>query len=110
MKSGRKNDTHTAEMFDASQFRPRVRFEPTVIPQGNGEFLIKPGKPIVEQATDEIALPKAARELGLSIRYMEQLCELGHIQHRRKSAKKRSHIMIPRTEIIRYQQKQKEER
>lgn len=90
--------------------KPTVRFEPVIIPLGNGNFEIKSGKPIVTDAVDEISAPQFAEETGLSLRYVNELCDEGTIKSRRKSQKVKSHYVIPKSELVRFEQLQKAER
>lgn len=60
-------------------FKPRARFEPVVIRQADGDFLVRPGKPIVVNASDdeEMTTAAAAKELGLSQRRVQDMCDAG---------------------------------
>ena len=45
------------------------------IPQANGEYILKPGKPVVEET--EIGTGEAAKLLGLSQRRVNEMCDEG---------------------------------
>ncbi len=59
------------------EFKPTVRFEPVIVPLGNGSFEVKAGKPIIEQGTDEITVKEAAGITGLSLRRIQSQCDEG---------------------------------
>jgi hypothetical protein len=86
----------------APDFKPQVTFKPTLIPQGNGRYLVEPGKPVVVQSTDEISAREFAKAVGLSHRHVNTLCDEGQIVCRRKSPKAKSEYLIPRSEVDRY--------
>lgn len=106
MATGGKKDSGTIEMFE--EFRPRVRFEPTVIPEGNGQYRVIAGKPIVESGEPEISMPEFLRRVKarggrLSERYAQQLCDEGRIRARKLVAdKEKSQWRILATEVERF--------
>jgi hypothetical protein len=91
-------------------FRPVVQFKPVIVPLGNGNFELKSGPPIVTNGEPEITAPDFARETGLSLRYVNQLCDEGAIKSRRKSQKVKSHYLILRSELERFNRLRNEER
>lgn len=68
--------------------------------QPDGSLLVKSGRP--EVVADEVTIAEFHQETRVSKRYIAELCEQGHIQHRRLSPKKDSKILIPRSEIDRF--------
>lgn len=70
------------------------------IPQGDGSLLVKAGKPQI--CEPEVSVLTFHKETGISIRHIETLCEQGLIKHRRLTPKKKSKMMIPRSELERY--------
>lgn len=68
--------------------------------QPDGSILVKAGRPEAVEA--EITIAEFHRESRVSKRYIAELCEQGHIQHRRLTPKKDSKILIPRSELERY--------
>lgn len=99
---GRKPSTDAAQPDLFGEFKPVVSFKPVVIPQGNGRFLIEPGKPIVSTREAEIGTHEFARRSGLSQRHVNTLCIEGKIKARRKSPLKKSEYLIPETELARF--------
>jgi hypothetical protein len=91
-----------------AEFKPRVRIPAVVIPQGNGQFLIQPGKPQIEG--DEITTREFAKAANLSMSRVITLCQEGRIASRRKTDIRKSHYLIPRTELERWLAATKEER
>jgi len=90
-------------------FTPVVRIPTTVLPGARaGEWTIKAGKP--EVVEEELTAPEFAHEANLSLRYVNQLCDDGSIQSRRKSNRRKSHYLIPRSELARWEQVTKAER
>ena len=83
----------------APAFRPVVHVPVLMVPQGNGEFLVKSGKPVV--ATDEVGTREFAKLTGLSQRHVVTLCDEGRLKCRRKSSLKKSEYLIPREEAAR---------
>lgn len=79
---------------------PAVHIPAIRIPQPDGSLLIRPGKP--EIVDPHVSVAQFARETGISMRYIEQLCEQGHLVHRRLTPKTGSKILIPRSELERY--------
>jgi len=83
--------------------------EPTVhvhvpvikVRQPDGSLLFKAGRP--EIVEPEVSVAIFHKETGVSKRHVATLCEQGLIQHRRLTPKRESKILIPRSEIARYQ-------
>jgi hypothetical protein len=91
------------------EFKPVVRFEAVVIPQGGGQYLVSPAKPVVEQDTDEIDTAEFARRVGkISQSYVQQLVAEGVIVGRRMSPKPTSKFLIKASEVARYLESTKE--
>lgn len=65
---------------------PEVRFNPTVIPQGDGSFIIRPGKPIFGR--EKITIAEAARRFGTSKGTMHRLYDCGLVEGERPSPRK----------------------
>ncbi len=55
-----------------------------VVPQGNGDLLVRAGKPVVEGET--IGTRRAAKILGLSQRQVQTMCINGTLESRRPGA------------------------
>ena len=79
---------------------PMFRVPVIKMRQPDGSILVKAGRP--EVVEDEVTIAEFHRETRVSKRYIAELCEQGHIQHRRLTPKKDSKILIPRSEIDRY--------
>ena len=76
-------------------------FVPVIkLPQPNGSLLLIAGKPQLREP--EVSVLTFHKETGISIRHIETLCEQGLIKHRRLTPKKKSKMMIPRSELERY--------
>ena len=81
-----------------------VHYAPVLVPQSNGDYLIKAGKPVVSNTGPEVTVREFKRLTGLSLRHIQRLCDEGHIEHRRKTPLHKSEILIPRAEALRYRQ------
>jgi len=79
---------------------PAFRVPVIKMRQPDGSLLVKAGRP--EVVDGEVTIAEFHRETKVSKRYIAELCEQGHIKHRRLSPKKDSKILIPRSEIDRY--------
>jgi len=79
-----------------------VRYEPVLVPQGNGEFLVKPGRPIVVNGTEEVSTAEFARLTGLSQRHITTLCDEGRIVARKRSPLPKSEWLIRASEVSRF--------
>lgn len=81
---------------------PKLYFSVPVmkLPQPDGSLLAIPGKPQI--IPGEVTTAQFAKVTHMSVRNVSLLCHQGHIQHRRKSARPRSVILIPREELERY--------
>jgi hypothetical protein len=62
---------------------PLVGFNPTLVPQGDGSFLVKAGKPVVK-----LSLRDAAKRSGLSRSTLYRLYESGLVKGERPSPRK----------------------
>jgi hypothetical protein len=94
----------------ATEFRPHVTFNPTVIPLGGGKFEVIAGKPIVMDSADTIDTKEFAKRTGLSQSYVQQMCAQGVINCRRMSMKPDSKFLIPISELQRHLDKTKDAR
>src|SRR5438045_1111298 len=89
--------------LDLPAFAPVVTIPTIMVPQPNGDFLIKPGKPVVE--SDAVGTRKASRILGLSLRRVQTMCEEGLIESERPGGP-RGHYRIKLADVM----KRKDER
>lgn len=61
-------------------FRPVVTFPTITVPQSDGSYLVRPGKPVVHDTdTERVSTARAGQLLGLSLRRIETLCEEGRL-------------------------------
>jgi hypothetical protein len=79
-------------------WEPKVSVTTLVIPQANGEFLVKVGKPVV--LPDEIGTREAARILGLSQRQVQSLVDSGAFQYVNRPGQKRGKYFLSRAEVL----------
>lgn len=84
------------DQLEWPEFKPRISFNPVLIPQGDGSFLVKPGKPIVTGG--EVSTAVFAKIAGLSQSRVIQLCQSGYLQYRRPGGP-RGKMLIPRSEL-----------
>lgn len=68
--------------------------------QPDGSLVVRPGKPEVSEP--ELSITEFSKQSRISTRHLARLCELGRVKHRRLTDKRRSKIMIPRSELARY--------
>lgn len=101
-RPARGNRAPVATPAPGVEFKPVVRFEPVMVPLGNGKFEVTAGKPIVSQADDEIDTAEFAKHARITQSYCQQLCSEGAIVARRMSGKKRSKFLISLSELTRY--------
>jgi len=78
-----------------------VKFPTIMIPQGNGDFLIRAGRPV--ETGEEVTVREAATLLKLSVRRINELCDVGKIKSRRpsQSSSPNAKRLIPASEIHR---------
>lgn len=62
---------------------PKMVFLPTAVPQGDGSFLIRPGKPV-----EKLTLAQAAKRSGLSRSTIYRLYDAGFLKGERLSPRK----------------------
>jgi excisionase family DNA binding protein len=61
-------------------FKPVVTFPTISVPQADGSYLVRPGKPTIHGTDKEyVSTADAAKILGLSLRRIETLCEEGRL-------------------------------
>lgn len=95
MKKKPKDDESQLEW---PEFKPQVIIPTVMIPQRDGSYLVKPGKP--EVIGEETDVKRAAKLTGLSVRRIQAMCESGEIQCRQPSGPKGKYF-IPLSEIER---------
>lgn len=100
----RKKTIDDGAQLEWPEFKPTVIFPTVSIPQKDGSFLVKPGKPQV--VGDEVSTTVFAKLAGLSQRRVEQLCEVNYLQHRRPGGP-RGKILIPKSELQKAMEYQK---
>ena len=88
-------------MVKASDERQQLNFSfsPTVIPQGNGDYLVRPGKPICEPI--EYSVKQAAKELRICLTSAYQLIYEGRLSCRRPRPRK---IWIAAEDVKRFKE------
>jgi excisionase family DNA binding protein len=69
-----------------SKHQIEFTFNPVVVPQADGSFLIRPGKPVPGRA--KLSIMDAAKKTGLSKATIYRLYDSGLIQGERPSPKK----------------------
>jgi len=95
-----KTKTTPKNQVEMPFVEPMFRVPVLKFRQPDGSILVKAGRP--EVVEEEVSVSVFHKETGVSKRYIAELCEQGHIQHRRLTPKKDSKILIPRSEIDRY--------
>lgn len=94
----KRKQPESEDQLEWSEFKPIVQFPTIAIPQSDGSFIIKPGKPQV--ISGEVGCTQAAKLVGLSASRIMQLCSEGKIQARQPSGFKGKYL-IPLSEIER---------
>jgi hypothetical protein len=61
-------------------------FKPVLIPQGDGSYLVKPGKPILER--EQITIREAVKRFGMSKQTWARLYDTGLIEGQRPAPRK----------------------
>lgn len=73
-------------------------FSSVVVPQADGSYLVKPGKPII--TGDEIPVNTAAKILGLSERRVLSMIEEGRFPSANQPGGKSGKWLLSRSEVI----------
>jgi hypothetical protein len=76
--------------------------KPIQVRQPDGSVLVKPGPVQLLNGEEEVTAAEFKRLTGLSLSRIEALCNEGLIRFRRKTPKKKSHFLIPKSEVERY--------
>jgi hypothetical protein len=79
---------------------PLVHFPTEKVPQADGSVIIRAGKAVVV-ADDVVGTSEAARILGMSRRWVDNECDIGHFKTAHKlGVTERSHWKIARAEVL----------
>ena len=97
---------HVNKLADKAQLKmpflePLFHVPVIKLRQPDGSLLVRAGQPQIVEP--EVSVFQFHKTTGISIRYISQLCEQGFLVHRRLSPKRKSKILIPRSEICRFQ-------
>jgi len=95
-----------AAIKGASQtpWKPRVRFPTIMVPNPDGSWLAKPGRPIV--LSDIIGTREAALILGISQRRMQDICDAGLVEVERTGFGKKPHYRISMASLMKHKETQ----
>lgn len=94
MKNGKATQDHP----ELPGFEPRVIIPTIMVPNGDGSFNVRAGKPqIVEE---EIGCAEFARHTGYSHSWIMQLCQVGAIKATQRA--KGGKYFIPRSELVNF--------
>lgn len=83
--------------------RQQIQFSfaaPTVIPQGDGSYLVKPGKPVVGRKM--LTVTETARELAVTEQHVQDLIEEGRINAVNVGGGTRKFWRVPTGELERF--------
>jgi len=78
----------------------QLRFEPVIVPQGDGSYLVRPGRPVLEP--EYYTVIKAAEKLQTSEQHVRDLIDEGALGAMNVGKRKRKYWRITPAELERF--------